>query len=75
MTTKTIPVVYALTTCPACGALRDAWTEQGIEFEERLVDESQEWMDTARSYGDIVPIIVYPDGTVDNTGTFGGKYG
>ena len=69
-----VPIVYALTTCPACIALREAWTERGIEFEERLVDESQEWMDEALKQGDVVPIIVYPDGRVES-GKFDGKFG
>jgi glutaredoxin len=75
MTTKTIPIVYALAECPACNALREAWAQQGIEHEVRLVDESQELMEEARKFGDIVPIIVYPDGAVDNSGSYGGKFG
>jgi glutaredoxin len=73
--TVAIPIVYALESCPACAALRQAWTAESIAFEERRVDEKQEWMNEARKYGDVVPIIVYPDGRVDNTGRFGGKFG
>jgi glutaredoxin len=68
------PIVYTLTTCPACVALRKAWGEQEIEFEERLVDTNQEWMDQALKHGDAVPIIVYPDGRVEG-GEFEGEFG
>ena len=60
----TKPIVYTLTTCPACVVMKEDWNKQGIEFEERQVDESQSWLDEARTYGDVVPIVVYPDGKV-----------
>jgi glutaredoxin len=60
-----IPVVYTLTVCPACDRLRSAWKRQGIEYEERRVDQSQDTLDEALEYADTVPIIVYPDGRVD----------
>jgi len=60
----TKPIVYTLTTCPACVVMKEDWTKEGIEFEERQVDESQAWLDEARTYGDVVPIVVYPDGKV-----------
>jgi len=61
----TLPVVFTLVGCPACDALKGSWGEQGIEFEERRVDLKQEWMDEARRYGDVVPIVVHPDGRVE----------
>ena len=60
-----IPVVYTLTVCPACDRLRASWKQQGIEYEERRVDQSQETLDAALWYADTVPIIVYPDGKVE----------
>ena len=60
-----IPVVYTLTVCPACDTLRSAWGKQGIVYEERRVDQSQETLDQALEYADTVPIIVYPDGRVE----------
>ena len=59
-----IPVVYTLTVCPACDALRGAWKREGIEYEERRVDQSQDTLDEALDLADTVPIIVYPDGKV-----------
>ena len=60
-----IPVVYTLTICPACDHLRDTWAKQGIQYDERRVDQSQDTLDEALLYGDNVPIIGYPDGKVE----------
>ena len=60
-----IPVVYTLTVCPACDALRASWKTQGIKYEERRVDQSQDTLDEALWYADTVPIIVFPDGKVE----------
>ena len=58
------PIVYTLTVCPACDALREEWGKHGIEYHERRVDQSQGTLEEALDYGDTVPIIVYPDGRV-----------
>ena len=60
-----VPIVYTLTVCPACDRLRDTWGKQGVEYDERRVDQSQDTLDEALDYGDSVPIIVYPDGRVE----------
>lgn len=60
-----IPVVYTLTSCPACDKLRRVWRRRKIVYEERRVDQNQETLDEALLYGDSVPIIVYPDGRVE----------
>ena len=36
-----------------------------MEYEDRRVDQSQEFLDEALNYGDSVPIVVYPDGRVE----------
>ncbi len=59
------PIVYTVSTCPASLKLKKDWTEEGREFEERQVDQRQEWMDEAQKLGDMVPIIVYGDGRVE----------
>ena len=51
-----IPVVYTLTVCPACDALRAAWKRDGIEYQEIRVDQNQDDLDTALDYADTVPI-------------------
>ena len=58
-------IVYTLRTCNACRQLREDWSNDNIPFEERQVDDNQEWLDEARKLGDQVPIIVYPDGRVE----------
>ena len=60
-----IPIVYTLTVCPACDSLRSAWRREGVEYEERRVDQSQDTLDEAPDFGDAVPIIVWPDGKVE----------
>ena len=60
--------------CPACDKLRDTWDSQGVEYVEKRVDESQEALDEALEYGSAVPIIVYPDGRVEE-GEFEGVHG
>ena len=60
-----IPIVYTLSVCPACDMLRNGWRRQGIKYEERRVDQSQETLDEALLYADTVPIIIYPDGRVE----------
>lgn len=60
-----VPVVYTLTVCHACDSLRQQWSEQGVKYEERRVDQSQDALDDALRHGDTVPIIVYPDGRVE----------
>ena len=59
------PIIYTVSTCPASLKLKDDWTSEGREYEERQVDQSQEWMDEAQKFGDMVPIIVYGDGRVE----------
>ena len=60
-----IPTVYTLPVCSACDHLRSVWHEQGVSYEEKRVDLSQEVLDEALFHGDRVPIIVYPDGRVE----------
>ena len=60
-----MPIVYSLKTCIACRKLREDWTREGIQFEERIVDDNQALLDEALKYADIVPIIIYPDGKVE----------
>jgi len=45
--------------------LRSSWRRQGIAFEERRVDQSQDALDQALEYADTVPIIISPDGRVE----------
>ena len=65
MVQTAVPIVYTIQGCDACVKLTDKWNAEGVKYEERRADLSQEIMDEARSYGDVVPIIRYPDGRVE----------
>ncbi len=60
-----LPIVYTIPGCDACVKLLNKWNAEGIQYEERRADLSQEMMEEARSYGDAVPIVRYPDGRVE----------
>jgi glutaredoxin len=68
-----IPIVYTIRGCDACVKLLRKWQAEGLAYEERRVELSQETMDEARKHGDMVPIVVYPDGRVEQgfEGTLG----
>jgi len=59
------PIIFTLKTCPSCIEIKKYWSKNGWEFEERQVDENQDWLDEALKYGDTVPIVVYEDGRVE----------
>jgi glutaredoxin len=58
------PVVFTIRGCHACMKLLEKWESDGIAFEERRVELSQATLDEARRYGSLVPIVVWPDGRV-----------
>jgi hypothetical protein len=41
------------------------WDAEGVQHEERRVELSQAVLDEARQYGVMVPIVVWPDGRVE----------
>ena len=59
------PVVYTIRGCDACVKLLKKWDTSGVQYDERRVELSQATLDEARKYGDMVPIIVWPDGHVE----------
>jgi glutaredoxin len=61
----TLPIVYTIRGCDACVKLLEMWDAEGIEYEERRAELSQASMDEARRYGSAVPIVVWPDGRVE----------
>jgi len=61
----TIPIVYTIRGCHSCTKLIEKWNSEGQAYEERRVELSQAIMDEARKLGDMVPIIVWPDGRVE----------
>ena len=60
-----MPVVYTIRGCDACVKLLRHFDEAGLVYDERRVDLSQATLDEARQYGDVVPIVVWPDGRVE----------
>ena len=60
-----VPIVYSIQGCDACVKLLAKWDAEGVRYELRRADLSQEVMDEARSYGNVVPVVVYPDGKVE----------
>jgi hypothetical protein len=63
--TTDIPIVYTIRGCDACVKLLKKWDADGTAYEERRVETDQAILDAARRYGDMVPIVVWPDGTVE----------
>lgn len=61
---KEVPVVYTIHGCDACVKLLRKWDAEGVVYEERRVELSQDTLDEARKYGSLVPIVVWPDGRV-----------
>jgi hypothetical protein len=68
-----IPIVYTIRGCDACVKLLKKWDTEGVLYEERRVELSQETLDEARRYGAMVPIVVWPDGKVEQG--FGDNFG
>jgi glutaredoxin 3 len=59
------PIIYTLKTCPSCIKIKEDFKRRGVDFEERQVDSNQALLDEALKYGDMVPIVVYPDGHIE----------
>jgi glutaredoxin len=60
-----VPIVYTIRGCDACVNLLRQLEAEGVAYEERRVELSQELLDQARTYGDVVPLVVWPDGRVE----------
>jgi glutaredoxin len=61
----TRPVVYTIRGCDSCVKLLKKFEAEGTDFEERRVELNQATLEEARRYGNIVPIVVWPDGRVE----------
>jgi len=59
------PIVYTVRGCHACVKLLEKWDTENFFYEERRVELSQDTLNEARRYGSLVPIIVWPDGRVE----------
>jgi glutaredoxin len=60
-----IPIVYTIRGCDSCVKLLKKWDAENLIYDERRVEVSQATLDEARRYGKMVPIVVWPDGRVE----------
>ena len=58
-------MVYTIRGCHACIKLLEKLDADGVAYEERRAELSQAAMDEARTYGTAVPIVVWPDGSIE----------
>jgi len=58
-------IIYTLRDCPTCDKARAALRERGVEFEERPVDEREDWWQEATKYSTTVPVIIWGDDDVE----------
>ncbi|MFZ5817981.1 MAG: glutaredoxin family protein [Bacillota bacterium] len=57
-------VLYTLSTCSVCDQARTALTQRGVPFEERLLDDREDWQDEVIRLTNqyTVPVLLHPDG-------------
>jgi glutaredoxin len=60
-----LPKVYTIRGCAACVKLLQKLDADGVAYEERRVELNQNTLNEARKLGQLVPIIVWPDGKVE----------
>lgn len=60
-------LVYTLATCPTCIRTKETLVARGVAFEERVLDDREDWQDeVVRLTGQYtVPVQVHPDGRVE----------
>ncbi len=51
-------IMYTLRNCPTCEQARRDLTADGVEFEDRMVDDNPKWFDEASELSTNVPILV-----------------
>ena len=54
-------IMYTLRTCPTCERARRDLTAEGVEFEERVIDDDSQWYEEASRLALTVPILVRGD--------------
>jgi len=59
------PVLYIIRGCDACVKPLRKWDGEHVAYEERRVELSQSVLNEARQYGNLVPIVVWPNGKVE----------
>lgn len=58
-------IMYSQEFCPTCVKARRVMTAEGIDFEERMLDDREDWQEEvlARTKQVTVPVFLHPDGT------------
>lgn len=51
-------IIYTLRSCPTCLEAKADLTAEGIDFEERQVDNNQGWWEAASKLSYTVPVIL-----------------
>ncbi len=51
-------IMYTLRTCPTCERARRDLAAEGVDFEERCIEDSPAWFDEASQLALTVPILV-----------------
>lgn len=51
-------IIYTLRTCPTCERARRDLTADGVDFEERCIEDDARWFEEASRLGITVPIIL-----------------
>jgi len=54
-------ILYTLAGCPTCDRARRDLSAEGIDFEERRVDDNAQWFEEATKLSLTVPVIVRGD--------------
>ncbi len=54
-------IMYTLRTCPTCEHARRDLTAEGVDFEERMIDDNSRWLEEASRLALTVPIPVRGD--------------
>lgn len=60
-------ILYTLSSCPTCDRARDALHKRDAAFEERVIDDREDWQDEVIRLTNqyTVPVLIYPDGTIE----------
>ena len=54
-----IVVIYTSQDCPTCDKAKIGLAEQGVEFEERIVEDNPKWWSDLEKYSYTVPVIIW----------------
>lgn len=60
-------ILYTLSTCPVCAQAKEVLAGRNVEFEERVLDDREDWQNEviALTSQYSVPVIIHGDGRVE----------